>query len=111
MRVSRVIILPGNGCDDVRQANWYHTVATELRHRLKQKQGWGESIAVVVEDRPDPSVARRDVWLPFIKQELGCDENTILIGHSSGAEAILRYCPFIYLFIYLLFHGSQISSI
>jgi predicted alpha/beta hydrolase family esterase len=29
-------------------------------------------------------------WLPFIT-ELGADEQTILIGHSSGAEAAMRY--------------------
>jgi predicted alpha/beta hydrolase family esterase len=68
-------------------------VATELETRLRQQRGWGESIKVVLEDMPDPYVARRDVWLPFIKKELGCDENTILVGHSSGAVAIMRFVP------------------
>jgi predicted alpha/beta hydrolase family esterase len=88
-KVSRVIILPGNGCDDVRDANWYHSVEKDLQARISKRE-WGESIKVVLEDMPDPYVARRDVWLPFIHKELGCDENTILIGHSSGAEAIMR---------------------
>jgi uncharacterized protein len=39
---------------------------------------------------PDPVKARRNIWIPFIIKDLGCDENTILIGHSSGAEAIMR---------------------
>eukprot|EP01027_Heterolobosea_sp_BB2_P013605 GEZU01019608.1.p1 GENE.GEZU01019608.1~~GEZU01019608.1.p1 ORF type:complete len:190 (-),score=77.44 GEZU01019608.1:56-583(-) len=30
------------------------------------------------------------IWLPFIKDKLGCDEDTIIIGHSSGAEAAMR---------------------
>eukprot|EP01027_Heterolobosea_sp_BB2_P013905 GEZU01020008.1.p1 GENE.GEZU01020008.1~~GEZU01020008.1.p1 ORF type:complete len:144 (-),score=28.87 GEZU01020008.1:80-511(-) len=32
-----------------------------------------------------------DFWLPFIEEELQCDEDTILIGHSSGAVAAMRY--------------------
>ena len=32
----------------------------------------------------------RDYWLPHI-ESLGADERTILIGHSSGAVAAMRY--------------------
>ena len=39
---------------------------------------------------PDNVRARAAVWLPFLDQ-LGADANTILIGHSSGAVAALRY--------------------
>ena len=39
---------------------------------------------------PDSVLARSKYWLPFIK-ELGADENTILIGYSSGAEAAMRF--------------------
>lgn len=39
---------------------------------------------------PDPDLARKEFWLPFI-QKLGADENTIIIGHSSGALAAMRY--------------------
>ena len=31
-----------------------------------------------------------DIWLPDL-EELGADERTILIGHSSGAVAAMRY--------------------
>ena len=31
------------------------------------------------------------IWLPFMKDELGVDENTIIIGHSSGACAAVRF--------------------
>jgi pimeloyl-ACP methyl ester carboxylesterase len=34
--------------------------------------------------------AKRSVWIPFI-ESLGTGENTILVGHSSGAQAALRY--------------------
>jgi predicted alpha/beta hydrolase family esterase len=39
---------------------------------------------------PDNVKARAQYWLPFI-DELGADEQTILIGHSSGAVAAMRY--------------------
>jgi len=35
-------------------------------------------------------VARESIWLPFMEKELQCDENTIIVGHSSGAEAAMR---------------------
>ena len=39
---------------------------------------------------PDPIKARESIWIPYILDELKADENTVLIGHSSGAEAIMR---------------------
>jgi predicted alpha/beta hydrolase family esterase len=39
---------------------------------------------------PDAVKARAIYWLPFI-EELGADENTVIIGHSSGAVAAMRY--------------------
>lgn len=40
---------------------------------------------------PDPYVARKSIWLPYMRDVLKVDESTILIGHSSGAEAALRF--------------------
>lgn len=40
---------------------------------------------------PDPITARESIWLPFMEMELHCDEETIIIGHSSGAIAAMRY--------------------
>jgi len=40
---------------------------------------------------PDPLHARRSVWIPFIRDILVADEESILVGHSSGAQAALRY--------------------
>jgi len=39
---------------------------------------------------PDNVRARAAIWLPFL-EELGADAQTVLIGHSSGAVAALRY--------------------
>ena len=35
--------------------------------------------------------AKESIWLPFIKSELGGNEESIIVGHSSGAEAAMRY--------------------
>ena len=40
---------------------------------------------------PDPVKARESVWIPFMQDELQCDADTIIVGHSSGAEAAMRY--------------------
>ena len=45
---------------------------------------------VVNQTFPDNVHARAAIWLPFL-DELGADEETVLIGHSSGAQAALRY--------------------
>jgi len=39
---------------------------------------------------PDNIKARARFWLPFL-EELGAGSDTILIGHSSGAVAAMRY--------------------
>ena len=76
----KVIIIPGNG-DSEPKENWYPYIQKGL-----EKIG----ISVINKKFPDPVLAREKYWLPFIK-ELGADENTILIGHSSGAVAAMRF--------------------
>jgi predicted alpha/beta hydrolase family esterase len=39
---------------------------------------------------PDNVKARDSVWLPYL-ESLGAGEDTILVGHSSGAVAAMRY--------------------
>ncbi len=56
-----------------------------LEHELT-----GLGIQVVNQTFPDNVKARARFWLPFIEL-LGADEHTILIGHSSGAVAAMRY--------------------
>lgn len=36
-------------------------------------------------------MARKEFWLPFLKDELKADKDTIIIGHSSGAVAAMRF--------------------
>ena len=58
---------------------------------LKEKE-----IPCICENFPDPLHARRDRWLPFMRslaeQHSSNDpDNIVLVGHSSGAQAALRY--------------------
>lgn len=79
----RVLIIPGNGCSPVHSANWYAYMETQLNASGRFSQ-------VILRDMPDPNQAKEAVWLPFIRSELKIDENTIIVGHSSGAVASLR---------------------
>lgn len=80
MKNIKVILIYGNG-NSTMQDHWLPYVKTEL-----EKHGF----AVIAKDFPDLPLARESFWLPFIK-ELGADENTVLIGHSTGAIAAMRY--------------------
>jgi len=80
----RVAIVPGNGCDDINQANWYAWLDKRLRDS-------GRFADVQCQTMPDPHKARRHIWLPFMLSALGCSKpDTILVGHSSGAVAAMR---------------------
>ena len=82
-----VIICPGNGCTNIKNSNWYGKFHEDLK---------GAGIQSVCENFPDPNRARREKWLPFIRSKAeeaspSNPSNVILVGHSSGAQAALRY--------------------
>jgi predicted alpha/beta hydrolase family esterase len=73
-------LIHGNGgstADDT----WFPWLERELR---------ALGLHVINRTFPDNVRARASIWLPFL-DELGADEHTILIGHSSGAVAAMRY--------------------
>lgn len=76
----KAIIVPGNG-DDNPEDKWFPYVKRELEKSC---------IKVTNVKFPDAILARKKYWLPFL-EKLGADENTILIGHSSGAIAAMRF--------------------
>lgn len=45
---------------------------------------------MVLRDFPDPWEAKREIWLKFMKEELLVGPDTVLVGHSSGAQAAMR---------------------
>lgn len=82
MKLPTVIVCPGNGCTNIRQSNWYGHVFDQLQAR---------QIPCICEDFPDPYDARRSIWIPHMRKLAKESDNVILVGHSSGAQAILRY--------------------
>lgn len=81
MKKHKIIIIHGNS-GSTGQDHWFPYV----KEKLEQL-----GLEVISETMPDNYAAKESVWLPFIKNNLKADENTILIGHSSGAVATMRY--------------------
>jgi len=79
----KAVIIPGNGMGDVSRSNWYGWANRKLNELPEFKS--------TLRNMPDPMTARKSIWLPFMKDELEVDDKTIIIGHSSGACAAIRY--------------------
>ncbi len=79
--MTKIIFVPGNGgCTT--QDNWFPSVKAELeKHDLE----------VLAPTFPDPNLARESYWIPFLREELKAGSDTVLIGHSSGAIAAMRF--------------------
>lgn len=45
----------------------------------------------VFETMPDAQLARRSIWIPYLRDQLNVGEQDVLIGWSSGAVAAMRY--------------------
>lgn len=79
--MKKVVIIHGNGgCTG--QDFWAPWLKAEL-----EKQG----LTVLTPTMPDNIQAKSSVWLPYMHDSLECDEQTVVIGHSSGAVAAMRY--------------------
>lgn len=79
--MKKVIIIHGNGGSTGRD-NWFPYIKNELENL---------GVECLTPDFPDSELARAKYWLPFLKNELKADKDTILVGHSSGAVAAMRY--------------------
>ena len=77
----RVVIIPGMGCSPVKHCNWYSWLNTELAQR---------NIECVLRDFPDPDQCRESIWVPFVMNDIGLDQDTVVVGHSSGAACAMR---------------------
>lgn len=77
----KIILVHGNGGGTLKD-HWFPSVKKALE---------AKGLTVVAETMPDNVLARESEWLPFLKDKLHADENSIIIGHSSGAVAAMRY--------------------
>lgn len=78
----RVILIHGNGASSSGSDHWFPYVKRELER---------DSITALAPDFPEPQHAQASVWLSFLKDKLHVDKDTVLVGHSSGAVAAMRF--------------------
>lgn len=79
--MKRVILLHGNGGSKGTD-NWQPYIKKELEKL---------DVTCLSPDLPDNVQARRKYWFPYFDHELKLSENDIVVGHSSGALAIMKY--------------------
>ncbi|KAF5840068.1 putative hydrolase RBBP9 [Dunaliella salina] len=81
----KLAIVPGIKVPDVYKQHWYGWLQRSLDKPPKT--------SCVLKNMPFPMAAPESEWVPFMKSPdgLGCDSGTIIIGHSSGASAAMRY--------------------
>ena len=85
-KMVRAVIVPGNGGASYPtplRGGFYGDLAA----RLEASNLFTEVISLSM---PDPNAARRSIWIPHLVDTLRVDKETIVIGHSSGAEACMR---------------------
>jgi predicted alpha/beta hydrolase family esterase len=79
--MKRIVIV--HGWEFTPESNWYPWLKQEL-----EKKGF----VVAVPAMPDTEKPRIDAWVKALAKAVGTpDANTILVGHSIGCQAILRY--------------------
>jgi len=74
---NKIVIVPGNGCTNIRRANWYDWLATSLEAEL------GSSFKVICETFPDPYEAKETIWIPFMKETLGGTSTQVCCAIAS----------------------------
>jgi predicted alpha/beta hydrolase family esterase len=76
----KAILIHGNGGSTAGD-HWLPWLERELR---------ALDLDVINHTFPDNVKARASIWLPYL-ESLEADDETILVGHSSGAVAAMRY--------------------
>ena len=84
----RVLIIPRwSGRVD---GEWYPWLKQELEGLVPARF---ERVSIL--DMPNPDLPKPETWVPKIAMEAGSDpeelERTIMVGHSIGCQAVLRY--------------------
>lgn len=81
MTQTKVILIHGN-----QTLRWSYAWMPWVKAEL-EKLG----LQVIGETFPDSIIAREKYWIEFLEEEVHADENTILVGHSSGALCAMRF--------------------
>jgi len=81
MEIKKIIFIHGNG-----SMRWSFSWASWLKREV-DKLG----IEGVFETFPDSILARKEYWIPFLKEYLNANEETLLVGWSTGAVAAMRF--------------------
>ncbi|TAK04709.1 serine hydrolase family protein [Patescibacteria group bacterium] len=72
-----------HGWSGTPEHGWFPWLKRELESR---------GFAVEAPEMPETDTPRIGTWVPFLATVVGtADEETILVGHSMGCQAILRY--------------------
>eukprot|EP00672_Neobodo_designis_P017828 CAMPEP_0174841720 /NCGR_PEP_ID=MMETSP1114-20130205/9492_1 /TAXON_ID=312471 /ORGANISM="Neobodo designis, Strain CCAP 1951/1" /LENGTH=178 /DNA_ID=CAMNT_0016075913 /DNA_START=38 /DNA_END=570 /DNA_ORIENTATION=+ len=84
-RPRKAILLPGNGTPPsvtaLDDCAFYTTVQTILKEH---------GIPMPLPAFPDGYVGHEHIWTEFAVKDLGLDETTLVIGHSTGSACALR---------------------
>jgi len=79
--MKRVILV--HGWEGSLESNWFPWLKGEL-------ESWG--LEVIIPEMPDTDEPKIGPWVSKLREVVGeIDEDTFLIGHSIGCQAIMRY--------------------
>lgn len=78
-----LMIVPGNDGTPLHSTFWYSWLSRSLSLLFP-------SLQIILQDMPDPKLAREVHWLPYIIEKTQSFSTRFLVGHCSGALAIMR---------------------
>lgn len=81
MKKYRIVLIHGN-----QTLRWSYAWLPWAKKTLEN-----EGFEVIAETFPDSIIAREKYWIKFLEKIVRPDENTILVGHSSGALCAMRF--------------------
>ncbi|CAO3564657.1 unnamed protein product [Mortierella alpina] len=90
--MSRIILIPGNGNDNAENSMWYPSAIDTLA--AAKDPATGQLLfpgGGVLRTFPDPYDAHEENWIRFMEDDIEIGEKDVVIGHSTGAAAIMRY--------------------
>jgi predicted alpha/beta hydrolase family esterase len=81
LKSPRFVFVHGN-----QSTTWQAPWAVWLKKKLD-----GMGYNTHFETMPDPTLARREIWIPYLESQVVVGDGDVIIGWSSGAVAAMRY--------------------